>query len=801
MHQDRMIEHYHSLATCDDQTLRIAFWDLETQASLQEPHEVVATLLAAIARPGCMTEDNTATAHDLLFRLSRDTRSPDIVRALLHGSFAAHAPTSLDCPMRRFSAAAASERVLAECKRDSNSRSKFAIALDQGQLLARVAAFLADHAVTHGDIVVAEEYLSSGILSETRADRLRFRVAFRLARHDAMYELAQRLESRGDGSFEREWTEFLAEQDYRKLLSCRGTQATPRHRALLWLAAQLYPVAGASSRSIASPTHIKRLGGIDDASDVALLDVAQMIDDLATALADAKPIKLPTRRFVAAWSSCGPEDHQLLALAAASRVTRRAGDLDLAAWFDYLYRHHCGRFSGGENTDLLMLERTAPARPIATTSSEPVFTTGQLGRSIKLSGSTAKLVGRYALARLMTTVSRGRRDQAAMLASLSTHIKQFVGDMVEMRGALQKVAQFGAVLHRHLPYELRDELSKAAITVPPLKPDRVARVLEDAYGDSSAIFSAFDYHPFACGSIGQLHRATLAATGDVVCVKVRYPGIETAIKSDFRIIRSVAPLLGAIFTRTISKTALQRWEQHLLAESDLEVEANDHQRTRDVLRDLDVIVPRVWHELCRKTILVTEYIDGQSWESFAANATQDERNQVGAMLWRSVYYPLRHADVFRYDIQPGNFLVKDGKLVLLDLAGTFSQDRSGMRSHLDFIRDFANDDVAAAAERFVRDGWTDNREIAAGAAKVSCAVFGRPLRGGEFEFTEDFVTEAFNTMLESLQPKLSVPDKSEGMLRIFWALWSMLARIRAKADWRSVLADEVFNRQDAAKSV
>ena len=45
-------------------------------------------------------------------------------------------------------------------------------------------------------------------------------------------------------------------------------------------------------------------------------------------------------------------------------------------------------------------------------------------------------------------------------------------------------------------------------------------------------FSEFDELPMAAASIGQVHRARLRDTDQLVAMKIQYPGVATSIKSD-----------------------------------------------------------------------------------------------------------------------------------------------------------------------------------------------------------------------------------------------------------------------------
>ena len=74
------------------------------------------------------------------------------------------------------------------------------------------------------------------------------------------------------------------------------------------------------------------------------------------------------------------------------------------------------------------------------------------------------------------------------------------------------------------------------------------KVLEQEYDDPlDEVFETFDPVPIAAASIGQVYKARLDDGRDVA-VKVQYPGVNTAVRSDMqnlgmilRLMKSVAP--------------------------------------------------------------------------------------------------------------------------------------------------------------------------------------------------------------------------------------------------------------------
>jgi aarF domain-containing kinase len=125
------------------------------------------------------------------------------------------------------------------------------------------------------------------------------------------------------------------------------------------------------------------------------------------------------------------------------------------------------------------------------------------------------------------------------------------------------------------------------------------------------VFSAFAPEPIAAASIGQVHRATLRASGRRVVVKVMYPEVERQFRGDIHTARSfVAVALPEHLP------ALNEIEKQFANEFDYRVEAAQLRRVGENLRApaargrfADVIVPEPVLPLCTKAVLVMSEVE------------------------------------------------------------------------------------------------------------------------------------------------------------------------------------------------
>jgi ubiquinone biosynthesis protein len=216
--------------------------------------------------------------------------------------------------------------------------------------------------------------------------------------------------------------------------------------------------------------------------------------------------------------------------------------------------------------------------------------------------------------------------------------------------------------------DLAEELGQLRSNTPPDPPQTVRDTILSELGKPvDALFVDFDEHPSASASIGQVHRARLAA-GQAVVIKVQHAGIEQKILEDLDITAGLAELLQKHVPRLrpyqpVATVREFRWI--LLNELNFGLERrNLEELAKNFADNPSVHFPIVYPDLCSRRVLTMEMLQGLSAENIEglrqAKVDLDELARRGAnmyleMIFRDGFY---HADP-----HPGNLMVLPGGVI------------------------------------------------------------------------------------------------------------------------------------------
>ncbi|MBC7309212.1 MAG: AarF/ABC1/UbiB kinase family protein, partial [Tetrasphaera sp.] len=241
----------------------------------------------------------------------------------------------------------------------------------------------------------------------------------------------------------------------------------------------------------------------------------------------------------------------------------------------------------------------------------------------------------------------------------------------QLKGGAMKVGQALSIMEAALPEELvapyRATLTKLQDAAPPMPAEKVHTILAEQLGPRwrSTKFTHFDDEPAAAASIGQVHKA-IWRDGREVAVKVQYPGVAKALKSDLVQLSRVAKLAGSLVPGIDMGPITEELMERMSEELDYALEAS-HQKAfaRAFRNDPHIVIPDVLAQ--SEKVLVTEWIEGRPLSDIIANGTTEERDDAAGRYLEFLLSGPERAKALHADPHPGNYrLTPDGRLAVFD---------------------------------------------------------------------------------------------------------------------------------------
>jgi predicted unusual protein kinase regulating ubiquinone biosynthesis (AarF/ABC1/UbiB family) len=270
-------------------------------------------------------------------------------------------------------------------------------------------------------------------------------------------------------------------------------------------------------------------------------------------------------------------------------------------------------------------------------------------------------------------LARGDEASDAALARRQVETaEQIVAVLGTMKGAAMKLGQVMSFLDVGLvPEEYREEfqtkLAELRDSAPQVSFKEMRKVIEGEFDEPlDELFAHFDPEPIAAASIGQVYRATLH-DGRAVAVKVQYPGVASAVRSDLKNLGMIMRLFSRMAPGLDVQGITQEIRLRIDEELDYELEASNQRAMARIFRGHPFIhVPDVIASLSRERVMASELISGSRFEELKG-LDAAARNRIAEIVFRFYFGCMYRHHQFSGDPHPGNFmLLQDGRVAFLD---------------------------------------------------------------------------------------------------------------------------------------
>ena len=268
--------------------------------------------------------------------------------------------------------------------------------------------------------------------------------------------------------------------------------------------------------------------------------------------------------------------------------------------------------------------------------------------------------------RVLRARERGDVEAQPDIELLIDVLVAFRKTAIELGVLMIKLGQFLSSRADLLPQRALDVLSSLQDEVPPAPFNHVVSVIEsELHRPVAELFASLDTDATAAASLGQVHKAVLASTGEVVAVKVQRPNIERLVNMDLSTIRFVIWVISRFVNTNefIDLMAFYReFRRTIFEEIDYVREAANARRFAEIFRDRPgILIPRVMDGYVSRRVLVLEWVDGIKVNDYAQlEAAGVSRFAVAKRTVEAYFYQFFEIGFFHADPHPGNIFVQPG---------------------------------------------------------------------------------------------------------------------------------------------
>lgn len=255
---------------------------------------------------------------------------------------------------------------------------------------------------------------------------------------------------------------------------------------------------------------------------------------------------------------------------------------------------------------------------------------------------------------------------------LKAQLSLLAQELGRLKGTAMKLGQMLSIFGEHFfPPEINAVLKTLQSQSPPMEWPVIQKVLLAELGAEKLAQLEIEPKPIGAASLGQVHRAKIIVTGELIALKIQYPGVAQATQGDIKSLKLLLMPIRAAFKIDRIDDIFEEIRSMTEQELDYEQERNQYERFRERLKaDPRIIVPKTFAEFSTGKVLATSFEDGVSIDSAEVSDLSAERRNGIALTFLEVYF--RELFEFRSvqtDPHFGNYRIRLGepdRLILFD---------------------------------------------------------------------------------------------------------------------------------------
>jgi predicted unusual protein kinase regulating ubiquinone biosynthesis (AarF/ABC1/UbiB family) len=329
--------------------------------------------------------------------------------------------------------------------------------------------------------------------------------------------------------------------------------------------------------------------------------------------------------------------------------------------------------------------------------------------------------------------SKLEREQKRRKA-LSRQAQFLVDELGQLKGSMVKIGQVMALYGEHfLPPEVTEALHTLEDNTVALDWSVIRGVLYEQLGAERMAELDIETEPIGTASLGQVHRARIRASGDLICLKIQYPGVARAIDADLNAVAQLLKLARLVTLGPAFDDWLEEVRVMMHREVDYRLEAETTERFgRLVEGDARFVVPAVYRAYSTDRVLATSFESGEHVTACrVAGLSTSRRNNLGRAALDIFLKELFVWHEIQTDPNFGNYRIRidehgdQDRIVLLDFGAVQKYPPEFINPVCAMIRAAYQEDLHGVIEggialRFMQRDWP--HEVLAEFGRVCMAV-------------------------------------------------------------------------------
>jgi predicted unusual protein kinase regulating ubiquinone biosynthesis (AarF/ABC1/UbiB family) len=287
-----------------------------------------------------------------------------------------------------------------------------------------------------------------------------------------------------------------------------------------------------------------------------------------------------------------------------------------------------------------------------------------------------------------------------------------------------------------------------------------------------------------------------------VAVKVQYPGVARAVRADLQNLGLLMRVAKRIAPGMDVKAMTAEIKERLSDELDYEQEAQAQRAMARAWRGHPfVVIPDVVTSLSSERVLVTEWLEGRSFEEVRKLPDAD-RDRFGEIVFRFFSGSLYRNGHFSGDPHPGNYrLMDDGRVAFLDFGMTKHVDRAHVEREIAVLRAGMDGDAVALRAALTAAGYyaPGDPEVSADAVLAHFRdIASWYLEDRKVTIDRELVTQV---LIDSGDPRSphwelmkrgTVPADAMLARRMEGLVLGVLGHLRVTANWHLIAREWLF---------